>query len=820
MKKIWIFAVAALLAALMCLTAFAEEDGFRLAAKSDRLEMYINEETLEMRIRDLLTDEVRSTKIMNGASGNKTTKNSEKSDLRVYYIVNETVGTTNSMDSYSMSVSYSNYNVEYIENGVEIRYEIGDMTITVDDLPKMVPVEKYNTMLLPNWAEKDDKAFREYYRIYKDTMWVRTDDGNIGKVKLNNLYSLFYEKSPYTHEDLVEDNAAYGYEIENVNPRVDITIRFTLDGDDLLVTVPMDTIEFTNGNPVTRVDVLPYFMTAGTEDEGYIFVPDGSGSLIYLNNGKVTALSYTDRVYGSDPLMNVATYSPESDAIKAPVYGIKTANDATLAIIEKGAEIASVYADISGRSDEFNRVYSYFTVRDLEFVSVIGTASGSSPRYPEDLYDGDVVIRYKFLTGEDANYVGMAKAYREYLLSRGMLSEREMPEEAPLFAELIGAVRKTKFFVGVPYESTAVATTLKQGLTVVDALAEAGVKNLKLLLNGYLEGGIKHESLQKLSLESSTGSKKDLSALREKAEEIGGSVYLMLNGEKVYTTDNFNKRSQASRRQDNFIASVVNYAEPILAEERGYTDSFYVSPAYLAEYAEKIDANLEKSGLDVNGIALEDVGNLLISDYRRKGNISRIHATDTAVKAMETLAEGRGLIVNAPNDYAMRFADAVYNLPDSDNGHKVEDEAVPFLQLVLDGSCVYTTGAWNESAYTGVWRELNYAIETKSAPYFRLSFEDETVFLHTEDNDSQNFFMTRYEQWLDEIESAYAEYAAFWALTKDARVRNHEIVKNGLRRVTWDNGVTVYVNYRSQDEEIDGLTVPAQGYLVTGGMSE
>ena len=817
MRKIWIFLMLMLMAVP---GAFAEDEGFRLAAKSDRLEMYVNEETLEMRIRDLETGVVRSTKIMNGASGNKTTKNTEKSDLRVYYIVNENVGTTNSMDSYSMSVSYSNYELQYIENGVEIRYEIGDMTISVDDLPKMVPVEKYYSLLLPNWAEKDDKAFREYYRIYKDTMWVRTDDGNIGKVKLNNLYSLFYEKTSYTRADLEEDNAAYGYEIENVNPRVDITIRFTLDGDDLLVMVPMDSIEFTNGNPVTRVDVLPYFMTAGTEDKGYIFVPDGSGSLIYLNNGKTTALSYTDRVYGADPLMNTAVYSPASDSIKAPVYGIKTENDATLAIIEKGAEIASVYADISGRSDEFNRVYSYFTVRDLEFVSVIGTASGTSPRYPEDLYTGDAVIRYKFLSGADADYVGMAKAYREYLISRGMLTEREMPSEAPLFAELLGAVRKTEFFAGIPYDSTAVATTFKQGAAIADALAEAGVKNLTLMLNGYAEGGIKHESLAKLNLESSVGKKKDLAYLSERAAAAGGRVYLMLNGEKVYTTDNFNKRSQAARRQDNFIASVIHYAEPILAEERGYKDSFYVSPAYLAEYAKKIDNNLKDSALDVSGIALEDVGNLLMPDYRRSGNISRIHATDIAVSALETLASGRELLMNAPNDYAMRFADAVYNLPDSDNGYKVEDEAVPFLQMVLDGSCVYTTGAWNESAYTGVWRELNYAIETKSAPYFRLSYADETVFLHTEDSDSQNFFMTQYNGWLNEIETAYAEYSAFWNLTKDARIKAHEIIKNGLRRVTWDNGVTVYVNYRAQDEVVDGKTVPAQGYIVTGGMGE
>ena len=65
--------------------------------------------------------------------------------------------------------------------------------------------------------------------------------------------------------------------------------------------------------------------------------------------------------------------------------------------------------------------------------------------------------------------------------------------------------------------------------------------------------------------------------------------------EKVYTTSHFSKNAQASRRQDDYIASVVSYAEPILAQERGYVDSFYVSPAYLETYAQKLSANLAKN---------------------------------------------------------------------------------------------------------------------------------------------------------------------------------------------------------------------------------
>ena len=196
-----------ILLGFLCL---AEAGDFITAADNGCMRLLINEQTLEMRVVDIEHDMVYETKIMEGKNGNKTTKNNQKSDVRVYYVTNEFVGTTSSMDSWSMAVSYGNYKVNYIDNGVELEYTIGDMTITMDDLPKMVPVEKYKELLLPYWTERDDSSFREFYRIYRETMWVRTDDGNIGKVKLNNLYSLFYEVGKYTREDLAEDNEAYG----------------------------------------------------------------------------------------------------------------------------------------------------------------------------------------------------------------------------------------------------------------------------------------------------------------------------------------------------------------------------------------------------------------------------------------------------------------------------------------------------------------------------------------------------------------------------------------------------------------------------------
>ena len=819
MKKLLTAIFLTLLLAL-CLFALAEGDGFVLAAENEYLRLEFNETTFEMRVIELSDGTVHETKAMNGTKGNKLYKNIQKSDCRVTFIVNEYVGAYNSMDSNSSSVTTGNFEWERIKNGVSVRFTLCDFTkLTYDDLPEMVPVEKYNARLLPYWSEEDDKTFREFYRPFQGTMWVRTNENAMGQLKLQRLYEMFFVKAEYTAEDMAEDNAAYNYTPSKVNPRVYITMNYVLDGPDFVVSLPCDEIDFTEGNPVTKIDILPYFLSAAetTGEEGYLFVPDGCGSIIKLNNGKATALSYDDKVYGHDVLMNVQSYVAPYEPIRLPVYGIKYGDRATLAIIESGAALANIYAEISGRTDEFNRVYSYFVLRDIEQVAVVGNASGGSPRYPTDVYEGDIVIRYKFLSDGDANYVGMAHAYRDYLIGRGVLKEAEAPEEAPFFAEIIGAVRRTDFFAGIPYESRAVATTLTQAGTILDALTENGVKSPILLLRGFWDGGVKHKSLASISLEGSTGKNDDLTRLTQKAESLGGGAYLVTNVEKVYSTANFNKSSQASRRQDDYVAEIVLYAEPILSRAKGYTDSFYVSPAYIGEYSKKISQNLDKAKFSYSGLAVDDAGQLLVGDYRNKANISRAHALPKITSALKTLAKGDTLLLAAPNDYALKFATTVYDLPDNDNGHKVEDESVPFLQLVLDGSCVYTGKAWNESAYMGIWRELNFAVESKSCPHFVFSYEDEEIFLHTEDTDSESYFMTQYEQWLDLISVAYARYDAFWQLVKDARIEKHEIPQYGLRRVTYDNGVVVYINYNSGIRTQDGIEVPARDFVILEG---
>ena len=818
-----------LLLSLLCLgSALAyeprpQDQGFIVAAESENRALLLNEETLQLRLVDIPTGKTWDTSVMDGQQGNKTVKNIQKSTLLATFISNAQNATTTTFDSYSKSLQTGTFQWLKIENGVEIRFDIGDDTFIVDDLPKAIRADKY--MLLrenAGWDNKDLKKFQENYRAVKvsgqdQEYMVRVKDDSLSVLLIKQLHELIFSSGIYTEADMDEDNAAVNYE-RTYLPQLQVVIRFTLDGDDLLVTVPCGEITFTEDNEITTLEVLPYFLSADTAQEGFILVPDGCGALIYLNNQKAAATAYSMQVYGRDALINASTYvSPRQD-VALPVFGLKRTDSAMLAIIEQGAEIAGIYANISGRSDEFNRVDVSFTLRDIESVSLAGNESVTSPRYCEDVYQGDIVMRYRWLTDEKDDYLKMARVYRQYLIDTGKLIIREKEENAPFFLEIIGAVRKDAFFLGIPYSSSVQATTLSQAGDIYQAVRDAGSKNIRMNYSGLFSGGVKNASLTRLSLDGGMGGEKALTDLAALLRSNGDTLYPGVYWGRVYSNRGFNVLTQASRKHDGDPAQAYTFGEPVLKHSRTDHPGYYISPYYLPSYTDKALNNLKRLKLD--GLNLFDLGNTPVGDFKRKQNISRLSALSVYEDALEAIGEQYSLLLDEPLLYAFKYAEGATNLPASDNGFAITDASIPFLQWVLDGSMAYSSASWNVESYLGMESHLLWALESLSSPRFTFCWQDPSIFAHTEDMDYMAYFSTQYQDYLDAAAGLYGQYNAFYQQVRQAQPVSHEILSGTLRKVVYDNGVTLYVNYGKTDGLADGLTVPALGYLIREGEAQ
>lgn len=823
MKKLVLCIFIVLLVGAGCCNAWelrAEDAGFIEVAQSEGRSLLLNEKTMQLRLVDHETGISWNTCVMDGKQGNRNIKAVQKSALQATFISNARNATTTTFDSYSKSVETKTCTYTLIDNGVEIHYTIGDNTFIIDDLPKAIRADKYQRLQEEaGWSVNDAKKFKDNYRAVKldgqeYEYMIRIKDDSLSAMVIKQVHAVIFSSGIYTEADMDEDNAVVNYEREYL-PEVEVVVRYVLDGDDLVFSILCDQIDFTEENELIKLDVMPYFLSADTTQDGFIFVPDGCGALIYLNNGKAGVTAYEMPIYGRDALINADDYVTPREPVSLPVFGIKRTDSAMFAIVEQGAEMATLYANISGRSDEFNRINASFALREIENVSLAGNETVTSPRYSEDVYRGDIVIRYKWLIDETADVLTMAQAYRSHLLDKGLLKAVQKDENAPFFMEILGAAKKNKFFLGIPYASSVQATTIKQAEKIYDLAREAGIDNIRLMYSGLFYGGIKNAALSRLTLDGGVGSLNDLNKLSAHLHENGDTFYPAVYAGRVYTDRDFRALSQAARKHDGDPAKVYKFGEPVLKYAHNDHQGYYISPYYLQEYIDKVIRNLKPYQID--GLNLFDLGNTPVGDYKRRANINRIHTVPTYQEALASLGEEYKLLLDKPLLYAFAYADGATNLPDGDNGFGIADVSVPFLQWVLDGSMPYASSSWNRKSYLGMMPQLLWALESGSSPCFTFSWEDPSIFANTMDADYLANFSTQYEMYMGVAGEMYRTYNGFYRQVKDAEVCAYTVFSASVRKVEYDNGIILYVNYSNAPVQVDGVSIDAQNYLIQGG---
>ena len=80
-----------------------------------------------------------------------------------------------------------------------------------------------------------------------------------------------------------------------------------------------------------------------------------------------------------------------------------------------------------------------------------------------------------------------------------------------------------------------------------------------------------------------------------------------------------------------------------------------------------------------------------------------------------------------------------------------------------------------------------------------------------------NNYATTFSAWKDEAVESYKFVNGALKAVSGAEMVSHQQLSPTLAKVTYSNGVTIYVNHGETDESADGQTVPAMNYLVAGG---
>jgi hypothetical protein len=556
---------------------------------------------------------------------------------------------------------------------------------------------------------------------------------------------------------------------------VGITVR--LDDAGVRVEVPFDTIQEAGEFKLGMLHLYP-FMGATRADSipGYMFIPDGSGSLIRFSAATKARNMMYERYYGSDlGMLAILPYNPtvvRPYKASIPVTGMSHGfgDHAYIAIVEKGASYGEIQAHPSGIITNFNFLYNAFLYNQSYFQATNRSGAGVTVMQPQT-NRFDIAILYRFLTTGESDYVGMALSYQQYLVEKGALKQVVDPSpEIGLRLEFLGAEKEKILF----WNRSIPMTTVQQMGEILDDLQ---IANVDVVYYGWQAHGASSMPPKTVKLDSTLGSARSLGALVEDIQSRGGNFYLYYDPQAALMYE-----SGYSPRNDLAIA-ITNVN--LVGYNRHKVNYFFNFPTLSERYA----SLRQNAASDLNaGLALDMIGSTLYSDHKKGSAISR---EDAIALYQQMLAEQGGLTAfYLPNDYMFGFMDAYYDMPLASSGYIYTSEAVPFLQIVLAGYVPFYGPATNFSSDARA--DLLRHIETGAYPSYFLSSEPTSKILNTASN---WIYSSSYEQWGERVKATYQWMNSLLSPVKGERITAREVLRRGVVATTYSNGYQLVVNY-------------------------
>ncbi len=593
-----------------------------------------------------------------------------------------------------------------------------------------------------------------------------------------------------------------------------IPVDYILNDDSLSIAIDPTKIQ-EGKNQIVQISLAPYCCSVKNDTENsYLFIPDGSGALIDVYSRSNQGITYSKQVYGADLCIKEIVSASQQIDIKMPVFGAKNDTTATFAIIEQGAENAWIEARVGATSTGYSSVYATFQMRGYtnHTAELFSSTKVDRVVYEQNMIVQPLKVTYYNLTGEDANYVGMANIYKQYLTETNML--KNQCEDIAFNLDILGGTMITESFLGVPYQTLFTATKLTEAKNIIDDISSVTNDKFSVVLKGFGETGLDIGEIGGgYKLNKKLGSKRELNEVLDLCNKIGAEMYMDFdimrfkkNGNGFSTfSDSITDASQKRATQYLYDIAVRGEIE----------DSLYylLSPSRFEQAANKLLSKTDSWKL--SGISLGSISKLSYSDYLAKDEktyyaksnfINEISKTINLVKD-----ENKKFLASDANVYTAVLSDVITNSPTVSSKQYVFKEEIPFYQIVFKGYIPMTTYSIN---LTSNWK-MSYlkAIESGCGLNYSLMENWDSSLIDAQHTD---MFNSRYNDLKANIKSDIKDFTNYHNSIDGAHISSHEILESGLRKTSFDNGVTVYVNYSSSAVDSPVGVIEAQDYILTG----
>lgn len=581
-----------------------------------------------------------------------------------------------------------------------------------------------------------------------------------------------------------ETAKAKNHSANDIGFRVELSV--VLKDGSMSATCTYENITGNKNAFIENIEVMNCF-GAYTETQGdnFLLVPDGCGAIINTSvyDESFESLSYS--VYGDDPSLPDET----SGSAIIPAFGIKRENAAFAVLIEDGSASAVIKADKSKGNNALNRVYASIGITPCVYKD-------NTIYISEKAETESVSFCYRFLSGVNASYAGMASAIREQLIRNSVLTTDiiEATDHLPFFLSLNGTIKSDSFF-GI--STNKALTDTEQAQDMLIRMKNKGISNIVVRYSSVLSGGMNQTDITRARLLSSVGGKTGLASLNEYIKSQNLDLYInvdllsssgRISGRKA--SDIFNQ--DASYTPENGVADAIgtDVSSRVLRCLSSISDML-------------IKVLTDTKDLTSSGICIDDAGQLLYSDYSKKG-LLRNEASKVISESFLHLSTENKIMIDGGNFYMLRNAECIVNLPLTTYVSKSGSYTpVPFVQLILHGICDYTGPAINVGINTK--DTLLKYVEYGACPHYEWNYES-----CMSESSSDIFF---YNNTINSAADYYDDIDEILNDLRDARITDHYEIEDGVFCTEYDSGATIYVNYTDRSCDILGATVPSHSFL-------
>ena len=585
------------------------------------------------------------------------------------------------------------------------------------------------------------------------------------------------------------------------NQGIKFDVEVSIGNGSLYVNVPVDSIsEETVGtlNPMNyqlkSVSVFPYFGSQNYQINGYSFIPDGSGALVrYVD--EVSATAYMKRVYGNDygfsQVSTLNSHIKDSGNLSLPIYGVNHGYNQAAFLCEitsgDGAAELHSYPYMYGNLP-LNTTYFKMITRDNYLINF---SDNSQLNLVNDVcYPNDYSLKYSFLSGENANYVGMANKYRESL---GLTANNNSGDIA-LQLNVLGVDYKQGLF-GKNYVEM---TKYEEALNIVKDLKHSDV-NVLLTYLGWNKGGYFNDGANNGKIHRSLGNKKALKELISYMDEYNMEIDFTI---APTISDSYGFKN-SSVKKINLVAYDKKLNSSL--EQTGY----YINSAELSKNILKNDKRYSKLG--ITGLNIDYLTDSY--SYRYKSDV--VYRTQMIQNICNELAkvDGYSISTTSPNAYLYKYLNNYYSASYESSKYLYETDSIPFISLLLSG---YVNLYSPNINYISDYDLMNLRmVEYNIAPSFIVT-EDEAYNLRFTNYEYLN--STQYDLWESLIKSTYSTVNGALSKVNGAHIINHRYIDAGVAEITYSNNKTIYVNYNNHAYTNGSVSIAANNYLVKEGM--